>query len=867
METKIKPLKPWSPAPYIVIRNEDERDLVKINESVSKSFENIIENISLEIDICRLPMPTTTLVGRKIELTQLTESLTNSNKHLAIIVAAGGIGKSALTDEWLQQIAQENYYGKTRVFGWSFYSQGSHNTFTNSQPFFSAVLPFFGISNIPKDEIEKARTLAKCLQEQPTLLILDGLEPLQYAPNLAAMNGELQDSALKEFIACFRRSAGKSFVLLSSRQPLVELKKWQSEHYLSLILETLPHEDGEHLLQTLGVKGNSAERRAISQDLNGHALSLVLIGHLLSEYHDGDPRYAKELPPLTEAHGDSDAEKDSRHALRVLDYYDSLQDEASRRFLQLLGLFDRPVNVEEKAVLIANANYAEPLRALTDSEWNKLELKLEKSGLLLGEKGRFEHLVWDTHPIIRAYFGEKFKENHHEEFKQAHLVLFNYYQNLPEKEFPDTLEEMQPLYRAVIHGCLAQEYSKANINVYWKRICRTTEFYSTRILGAYSQNLISLKAFFPNDWNKPVNTDLSTQAQAWLLSETSFCLTSLGRFPEAIETRLAALNLFKKLKDWKGIAIAARCIVDLYLPIGQIQTADTAIEEALYAIHEVNKDSKNNSISGAILSNCYRGTIYKCYGDIQKALKYFRQAEVLQMKKGNYLSSFVGYLYCALLLESEKDKKSILDIRARAENLFALQDRNVHDDSYLYLIIARIITLLNINEDAEKYFSLAIECIQKSNRVNQITRFYLYRADFYLIQSKLSSALADLNSAYEIIERCGMKLYAVDYLLIHGRYCLATNDFDSALIHYEEAKILIQETGYHLRDAELDLFAARIRQQCDEQLLKQANIGLHSQTSEYFLHKAKNRIEAIGQHGLWRVIERDFPEFAKACRN
>jgi hypothetical protein len=428
-----------------------------------------------EVDTYHLPKPTTALIGRKAELAQLTEAFTNPNKRLAIIVAAGGIGKSALTDEWLQQIAQENYYGKTRVFGWSFYSQGSHNTFTNSQPFFSAVLPFLGISDIPKDEIEKARLLARCLQQQPCLLILDGLEPLQYAENLQSMNGELQDSALKEFIACFRQTAGKSFVLFSSRQPLlVELKKWQAEHYLSLDLKTLPHQDGAALLQALGVTGKAAERQAISQDLNGHALSLVLMGHLLSEHHQGDCRYANELPPLTSAHGGSDAEKDSRHALRVLDYYDSLQDAASRCFLQLLGLFDRPMNAAEKAVLIANANHAEPLRALTDSEWKKVEHRLEKSGLLLGKKGTFGHLEWDTHPIIRAYFGEKFKENYPEEFKQAHLILFDYYQKLPEKEFPDTLEEMLPLYRAVVHGCLAREYEQADF-IHWKRILRGAE--------------------------------------------------------------------------------------------------------------------------------------------------------------------------------------------------------------------------------------------------------------------------------------------------------------------------------------------------------------------------------------------------------
>ncbi|NOS89394.1 MAG: hypothetical protein HOP34_12820, partial [Methylococcaceae bacterium] len=89
-----------------------------------------------------------------------------------------------------------NYYGKTHVFGWSFYSQGSHNTFTNSQPFFSAFFEFLNkhrpkddLIAIPKDEIEKARVLATCLQQQPCLLVLDGLEPLQYAQNLEAMKG------------------------------------------------------------------------------------------------------------------------------------------------------------------------------------------------------------------------------------------------------------------------------------------------------------------------------------------------------------------------------------------------------------------------------------------------------------------------------------------------------------------------------------------------------------------------------------------------------------------------------------------------------------------------------------------------------
>ena len=87
-----------------------------------------------------------------------------------------------------------------------------------------------------------------------------------------------------------------------------------------------------------------------------------------------------------------------------------------------------------------------------------------------------------------------------------------------------------------------------------------------------------------------------------------------------------------------------------------------------------------------------------------------------------------------------------------------------------------------------------------------------------------------------------MKLYAVDYLLIHGRYSLATADFDTALNHYQEAKQLIEETGYHLRDAELDLFAAQICHSTKQ--------DLDSQNADYYLQKAKNRIEEIGQWGL-----------------
>jgi hypothetical protein len=48
-----------------------------------------------------------------------------------------------------------------------------------------------------------------------------------------------------------------------------------------------------------------------------------------------------------------------------------------------------------------------------------------------------------------------------------------------------------------------------------------------------------------------------------------------------------------------------------------------------------------------------------------------------------------------------------------------------------------------------------------------------------------------------------MKLYAVDYHLVMAQYQLFNNNFTRAQYHRNKAQILIEETGYHLRDKDL----------------------------------------------------------------
>jgi len=615
------------------------------------------------VDILRLPMPITPLLGRATELGQLTEAMTNPDRLMAAIIAGGGVGKSALTSAWKDEI-QPDYKGAKRVLAWSFYSQGSHETANSSAPFFEAALPFFGHEGeMPKDEVEKGRALAERLLHQPFLLILDGMEPLQHPPHI--QGGEIADSALKELLRCvrlygFEKNGAKSLILISSRQPVRELEPWEKEKYLSIDLNLLNKEEGASLLESLNVKGTREQLEAASRDMGGHALGLVLLGKLLDERFDGDVRCRDQIKDL----------RGFKNLAGLFRYYETYWQEPAfmkrfygwlrgreapeRIFLRLMGLFDRPLGMAEKNILLVKSDYAAPLAQFNDKEFADLEKRLENTGLLL-KQGSAEILFrreWDCHPIIRNYFGQTFQKEEPKAYQQAQRVLFEYYQSVPNKEQPDTLQELEPLYRAVVHGCLAGEYQKTLDDVYFERICRGKEAYSTHKLGAYAHDLTAISAFSPGGWEKPVSSGLSQADQAWLLAQASFCLMSLGRLAEAVGPRWADMKISEKLEDWKGAAVTARNLTDLLLPIGQLREAENAARRA------IDFADRTDDLFSQMSSRAKLATTLHRQGGLQEAFRHFEEAEKIQQEeqpKYPRLYSLQGALYCALLSDQAGD--------------------------------------------------------------------------------------------------------------------------------------------------------------------------------------------------------------------
>jgi hypothetical protein len=85
------------------------------------------------------------------------------------------------------------------VFGWSFYRQGTSGGASSADEFLDAALAWFGD---PDPRIgtawEKGERLAKLIAHRRTLLVLDGLEPLQNPPG--PQEGRIREPSLQALL-------------------------------------------------------------------------------------------------------------------------------------------------------------------------------------------------------------------------------------------------------------------------------------------------------------------------------------------------------------------------------------------------------------------------------------------------------------------------------------------------------------------------------------------------------------------------------------------------------------------------------------------------------------------------------------------
>src|SRR5262249_57137893 len=125
---------------------------------------------------------------------------------------------------------------------------------------------------------EKGERLAKLVAHRRTLLVLDGLEPLQNPPG--PQKGRLREpsvQALLRELAAFN----KRLCVISTRTPVADIVDYERTSALRRELEQLSSDAGANLLRALRIRGDQAELRTASDAFSGHCVALTLRGSYL----------------------------------------------------------------------------------------------------------------------------------------------------------------------------------------------------------------------------------------------------------------------------------------------------------------------------------------------------------------------------------------------------------------------------------------------------------------------------------------------------------------------------------------------------------------------------------------------------------
>jgi tetratricopeptide (TPR) repeat protein len=748
------------------------------------------------VSIARLPATGADLFGREEEIAWLDRCWAEGVR-VASIVAWGGVGKSALVNAWLRGMDGAGWRGAERVFGWSFYSQGT-DRLSSSDEFIEAALKWFGDPD-PRvgSPWDKGERLAALVREQRTILVLDGVEPLQSGPGVEA--GELKDAALQALVKELG-AQNKGLCIITSRIVVTDLVGLGGDKVQACKLDHLSEEAGAKLLKARGADGTEEDLRAAAREYDGHSFALTLLGTYIRKAQKGDVRKRDLIPPL--------AGKPARRMMATYERW--FQNMPEFAILRMLGLFDRPAPAEEIAVLAAEpviTGLNDALAGLSQGAWNEAVTALRDVGLLAAGSEAEDAERLDAHPLVREYFGEQLRHQNLEAWREGHERLYRHLRHTTDR-YPETIEVMSRLYAAAVHGCLAGRYEEVLTEVYWARIHRKAEHFSANKLGAFSSELTVLSVFFESPWQRLV-PELSRDAQAHVLAQTGAALQALGRLSESAGLTRAALTERVAQKDWSNAAASAHNLVELLQARGELSQA------AAVAQQSIEFADKSGNAFLRMIARVALAAAQHALGRQGEAAALFEEAERMQKaRQPHYLLLYAvqGYRYCDMLLDQGLNADVVARVAQTLEWAKVQQFLVAVALDHLSLGRAHLLaaqrTAGDDLSDVAFHINQAVDGLRRAAIQHHRPLGLLARAALYTHTRAFDLAHKDLDEALSLAPRCGFRLHEADAHLGLARLSVAEDAPAAALDHLAKARAIIDVTGYHRRDAELHALEA-----------------------------------------------------------
>jgi tetratricopeptide (TPR) repeat protein len=816
----------------------------RLSSAVLRDLVEILPALEQRIDLppTRLRHTAEKLIGRDAELTLLDQAW-NEHKNVVVIRGKGGEGKTSLVASWMAELAGKDWRGAEAVFDWSFYSQGTRDqSEASADIFIDAALTAFGDSDPTRGgPADRGARLAKLVGARRCLLVLDGLEPLQYPPG--PMHGQLKDPGMA---ALLRGLAGHNtgLCVVTTREKVDEIKQFHGGTVVDHPLEFLSPLAGAALLHFSGarragpapIENDDPELQQASREVRGHALTLFLVGLYLRLTATGDI-LRRDRMKLADADAEyrNDPTRSYGHAFKAIEAYETwfaAGDVPARRqlaILRLLGLFDRPAPADCLQALCEGRipGLNDDLVGVSEKDWNTALGRLEEINLV----GVSDTGAVDCHPLFREYFAEQLQQHAAEAFRAAHSRLFDHLcQTTPHR--PDTLAGLGPLYQAVVHGCLAGRQQDALYKVYVDRILRGTGsdgFYSRRKLGAIGADLGAVAAFFDEPWTR-LSSNLNESDQAWLLNEAACSLRALGRLTEAVEPMRVSLKMYEEAKNWKAAAISASNLSDLEVTLGRL---DEGVADARRAVELADR---SGDAFWKMASRATTADALHQAGERAEAGRLFVEEERMQAERQPQfplLYSLPGFRYVDLLLvPAERAAWQALlrsagvppvtgssgdgpddPVAACAEaerrariNIEKHSNLSLLDIALDHLSLARarlyraLLSAAPPSEIANLHSEIrtTLDRLRQANSLHYLPRALLTAALYFgSLAEQPDEARRILDEAQQIAERGPMPLYLADIHLHRARLFRDKTEL-------AQARTLIEKHGYWRRKEELE---------------------------------------------------------------
>ena len=725
--------------------------------------------------------------GREHLLAQITADWNDSSKHVTGLIGFGGEGKSSLARKWVDNLFNDpSQRQPDGVFWWGFYENRSVDEYLE------AALKYMSGGRIDPRQVQssnlRAQIIGAMLGTGRYLFVLDGLEVMQHQEG--DQYGLLQSNDLRDLLTFFARPDNRSFCLITSRAPLLDLMDYTT--YTHRDVDRLSEDDGRALLRKLGVKGSDNELNKVVADWDGHALTLSILVAYLAERYEGDIHHLADIPiPTTD-------EPRYERVHRVLRRYDAHLTEEEREFLKLFSVFRLPV--QESAF---EKVFQPVLKSLDKNVLLKLVSRLANYRLIRHDE---HEKSYTTHPLIRNHYFALFTKGDPSQAKAAHSQIKDYYLSIASDtpEYP-TLDDLKPLIEVVHHACQAGAYDDA-IEVYQERISHKSTFVILHQLGAYDTALSVLSEFFidNNLINEPQVT--KPERKRLILATIGLCLTNLGRLRDAVPLYERKNAIALKMQDWGNAGRGYINLAETHALLGGLDASAKAASQALRFVSRVNdKDMELNALA-------FQGWAEHLCGNIESANKSFTQAESLEpeVTKNRYLTRNLGIHFANHLRRlGETDYARVItnsNIEYSKKNHWSFLV------GWCHCVLGDLDSHSRNHISARVHYESALRIARGISHRKVLIEALLARGRCGAKHMKdITAAFSDLNEALGYCVEGEYRIYEADVRTALGWAYLANGEKEKAKQSAERALQMSNEMGYHwgMVDAEevLDVIA------------------------------------------------------------